>query len=235
MAPRLAPAMGKDRRKEAFVEYQATSDPTRREELETELVLGHQQFCWREARRYRLLADMEELFAEAQAAFVIGVVRRYGRGVDAELRPDTDAWLHFAELVLKRELRAYVRRSGTFLAVPRTSGTLGGKAKAAPAVGGSEGTAAAVLASDLLPTSTPDPYEESERASEAEALNRAVATLPERTATVVRMRFGLAGMAPHELAEIGVVIGVSKQRVALILEQALVTLRQAFAPTKAAA
>jgi DNA-directed RNA polymerase sigma subunit (sigma70/sigma32) len=49
------------------------------------------------------------------------------------------------------------------------------------------------------------------------------------------MRFGLAGIAPHELAEIGVVIGVSKQRVALILEQALASLRRAFAPTEKAA
>jgi RNA polymerase primary sigma factor len=59
----------------------------------------------------------------------------------------------------------------------------------------------------------------------------AVDALPEREATVVRLRFGLAGIAPHELAEIGAIIGVSKQRVEAILKQALATLRRSVEPT----
>jgi DNA-directed RNA polymerase sigma subunit (sigma70/sigma32) len=63
----------------------------------------------------------------------------------------------------------------------------------------------------------------------------AVSALPEREATVVRMRFGLDGIAPHELAEIGVVIGCSKQRVEIILKQALATLRRSVTPEQKAA
>jgi RNA polymerase sigma factor (sigma-70 family) len=72
-------------------------------------------------------------------------------------------------------------------------------------------------------------------ALDGEYLGKLVDTLPDREALVVRLRFGLVGCAPHELAEIGALIGVSKQRTQAILNNALAKVRAALVPSKAAA
>ena len=59
----------------------------------------------------------------------------------------------------------------------------------------------------------------------AETVAALLTTLADRDAQVVRLRFGLDGCQPHELAEIGAVLGITKQRVHVILKRALAALR----------
>jgi len=53
----------------------------------------------------------------------------------------------------------------------------------------------------------------------------ALATLSDREAAVIRMRFGFAGKRPKTLGEIGLVIGVSRERIRQIEARALRRLR----------
>ena len=64
-------------------------------------------------------------------------------------------------------------------------------------------------------------------------LESLVSELPQTWATIVRMRFGLAGCAPHQLPEIGAVLDMTKQRVHELLQKALARLRGRLLPRAA--
>jgi RNA polymerase primary sigma factor len=61
-----------------------------------------------------------------------------------------------------------------------------------------------------------------------ELVGPAVASLPTRTAEIVRMRYGLGGHAPMELHAIGRAMGITKERVRQIVQAALAKLRGRF-------
>ena len=71
------------------------------------------------------------------------------------------------------------------------------------------------------------PDEEMLEKALTEALEAALSTLRPREATILRQYFGLAGTAPRSLEEIGTGLGVTRERVRQIKEQALKRLRHA--------
>lgn len=222
----LPPAIERDVTQTLLTEYRALSVTDREGgAVEARIINGNLRFAFHLARRFEGAgqgtgADLDDLFSCATEA-LLKAIREYDPRVsrDPEGRNSFSGW---AQRLMTQALVAFVK------ARPNSAGNpLDGATSLDAVVDG-------IDQYDALVTE-----EEPDAAAllriESARLVEAVSHLPERQATVVRMRFGLAGMAPHELAEIGVVIGVSKQRVALILDQALVTLREAFAPTRAAA
>jgi RNA polymerase primary sigma factor len=73
----------------------------------------------------------------------------------------------------------------------------------------------------LLPSHQEGVAEIAERAEEAGLLAREVARLPNRTALILRKRFGLLGEREHTLEEIGKELGCTRERVRQIESQAL--------------
>lgn len=81
---------------------------------------------------------------------------------------------------------------------------------------------------DYLPDRvSPGPDEEMLEKALTEALERTLKTLRPREATVLRQYFGLDNAPPKSLEEIGVGLGVTRERVRQIKEQALKRLRHA--------
>lgn len=74
---------------------------------------------------------------------------------------------------------------------------------------------------------SPGPDEQMIENAMTEALETALSTLRPREATVLRRYFGLGDAAPMSLEEIGLRLGVTRERVRQIKEQALRRLRQA--------
>jgi len=240
------PPIGRDETLVLITQLRLETSPEQKERLERLIVEGNLRFCAYHARRYQQVGlELEDLVAVAAAA-LLDAVRRFDPAKSTHFSA-------YARRCFRRDLIVLVRRQASPIRLPREA------RKAEAENGRATVTSPEAVSLDhkraAAKDTGPDPRDRSQRGRpaagfeletenpedgllagiDAERLAALVNDLPEREATVVRMRFGLAGMAPHELAEIGVVIGVSKQRVALILEQALVTLRQAFAPTKAAA
>jgi RNA polymerase sigma factor (sigma-70 family) len=201
----------------------ATSEPET-QRLERLLMEGNLRFCAYHARHYqRPGLDLEDLVAVASAA-LLDAVRRF----------DPAKSTHFAAYArrcIRRDLAVMVRRQGSSIRLPR-------EARRGEAQNGRRTAEAPTVVALPIDHTGHDPalVVESPEAAivasvDAERMVAAVDALPEREATVVRLRFGLAGIAPHELAEIGAIIGVSKQRVEAILKQALATLRRSVEPT----
>jgi RNA polymerase sigma factor (sigma-70 family) len=71
-----------------------------------------------------------------------------------------------------------------------------------------------------------DPAQQRDWADVCQSLLELVNRLPQRQAEVIRLRYGLEGSIPHTQAEIGIRMGVSRQRVGQIEMQALIWLRQ---------
>ena len=81
---------------------------------------------------------------------------------------------------------------------------------------------------DYLPDRvSPGPDEEMIEKALTEALEAALSTLRPREATILRQYFGLDDAAPKSLEEIGAGLGVTRERVRQIKEQALKRLRHA--------
>jgi RNA polymerase primary sigma factor len=74
---------------------------------------------------------------------------------------------------------------------------------------------------DLMAADTPEPTADLELNLRHEALEQALADLPEREALVLRRRFGLDDEQPRTLAEVGDEIGVTRERVRQIERDAL--------------
>ncbi|HMG17628.1 MAG TPA: sigma-70 family RNA polymerase sigma factor [Gemmatimonadales bacterium] len=241
------PAISQEATLALIAQMRIATSPEERERFERLIVEGNLRFCAYHARRYQQVGlDLEDLVAVAAAALV-EAIRKFDPAKSTHFSA-------YARRCIRRDLIVLVRRQASPIRLPREA------RKAEAENGRATVTSPEAVSMDhkraaATKDTGPDPQEWSKRGRpaagfeletenpedgllagiDAERLAKLVDGLPEREATVIRMRFGLAGMAPHELAEIGVVIGVSKQRVALILDQALATLKQAFAPTKAAA
>jgi RNA polymerase primary sigma factor len=78
---------------------------------------------------------------------------------------------------------------------------------------------------ELLPVETPEPLEELHVSLRADALRdaleRAVATLPERDREILRLRYGIDGGEPMTLEQIGRMYGLTRERVRQIEVEAL--------------
>jgi RNA polymerase primary sigma factor len=66
---------------------------------------------------------------------------------------------------------------------------------------------------DLLPSDAPGPADEVDRSLRDDAVRRAVGTLPERDREIVSLRYGIGGVAPRSLKEIGGLLGLTPERV----------------------
>ncbi|MGB2694361.1 MAG: sigma-70 family RNA polymerase sigma factor [Dehalococcoidia bacterium] len=73
----------------------------------------------------------------------------------------------------------------------------------------------------LIATDAPEPDEEVADTLRQEAVQRAIAELPEKERTVIHLRFGTAGEPPQTLTEIGKRLGLSSTRTRELEEQAL--------------
>ena len=81
---------------------------------------------------------------------------------------------------------------------------------------------------DYLPDQvSPGPDEETFEKALTDTLEAALSTLGKREATILRLYFGLGGEDPMSLEEIGVAMGVTRERVRQIKEKALGRLRHA--------
>ncbi|MEV6774205.1 sigma-70 family RNA polymerase sigma factor [Nocardia sp. NPDC051030] len=78
----------------------------------------------------------------------------------------------------------------------------------------------------LIADSAPDPSVTVTEAALGGQLGRALATLPEREAQVISLRYGLDGYDPRTLEEVGRLFGVSRERIRQIEAKAMQKLRQ---------
>ncbi len=78
----------------------------------------------------------------------------------------------------------------------------------------------------LIPDHLPDPSVTVTDAAAHDQLKRALATLAEREAQVISLRYGLDGSDPRTLEEVGRVFGVSRERIRQIEAKAMQKLRQ---------
>ena len=74
---------------------------------------------------------------------------------------------------------------------------------------------------DMVAAPVEEPLAELDVSLRNEALERALAELPERDAEVLRLRFGLGEREPQTLADVGKTLGVSRERVRQIESAAL--------------
>lgn len=74
-----------------------------------------------------------------------------------------------------------------------------------------------------------NPYEQLQSKSLVGDVNRVLAQLEPREADIIRLRFGLEGLEPLTLEEVGEKIGVTRERVRQLQEQALRQLRKNMA------
>jgi RNA polymerase primary sigma factor len=91
---------------------------------------------------------------------------------------------------------------------------------------------------DLIAAPAEEPLGELDVSLRKEALEHALAELPERDAEVLRLRFGLGDTEPQTLSEVGKTIGVSRERVRQIEATALrrlAEMRELTADLRAAA
>jgi RNA polymerase sigma factor (sigma-70 family) len=85
---------------------------------------------------------------------------------------------------------------------------------------GAEGDAASL--GELFPSDDAQPEEEVHVSLREEVLHRALAELPEREQSVLKLRYGLDGDAdPKSLEEIGRILGLTRERVRQIETRAL--------------
>jgi RNA polymerase sigma factor (sigma-70 family) len=74
---------------------------------------------------------------------------------------------------------------------------------------------------DLLASDRPEPIEEVATAERDEKVNEAVQRLPAAEASVIRLRFGLAGEEPRTLRQAGSELGITAERARQLEEQGL--------------
>jgi RNA polymerase primary sigma factor len=72
----------------------------------------------------------------------------------------------------------------------------------------------------------PDPEEAAMNRFMGDEIERALSTLDERDAQVIRLYFGLEGGREHTLEEIGLALGVTRERVRQLRDRALKHLRE---------
>lgn len=74
---------------------------------------------------------------------------------------------------------------------------------------------------DLIASERPEPVEEVEDADRAQRINDVVGQLPEAERNVIRLRFGLDGVDPQTLRQVGAELGISAQRAHELEERGL--------------
>ena len=74
---------------------------------------------------------------------------------------------------------------------------------------------------DLLASDRPEPAEEVESAERQELISGAVAQLPEAERSVIRLRFGLAGIEPLNLRQTGIELGIPLSKARELEQQGL--------------
>ncbi len=74
---------------------------------------------------------------------------------------------------------------------------------------------------DLLASDRPEPMQEVAEAERDERVNEAVGRLPAAEASVIRLRFGLAGEQPRTLRQAGSELGITAERARQLEEQGL--------------
>ena len=88
---------------------------------------------------------------------------------------------------------------------------------------GDEDTTLALLVEDVL---APQPYEELVREELNQTMKSLLSTLSPRQERVLRLHFGMEDGTCHSLAEIGGILGISKERVRQVEKQAMEKLQQ---------
>jgi len=73
---------------------------------------------------------------------------------------------------------------------------------------------------DLPPVEPPDPVEEAERGGLRQAIHRWVGQLPPRQVVILRARYGLDGAPPQDQKTIAAPLGVTRQRLQQLLQEA---------------
>jgi RNA polymerase sigma factor (sigma-70 family) len=217
----IPPALTRDETQSllaAYAEAVATGGPESVQDgsVETKLFNGNLRFAWLVAGRFEVAGsalgyDVEDLFAEASVA-LLDAIRKYDPrvAVDPSGRNSFSGW---CSRLMHQRLVAFVKARGNSSPDPMRDVV----SFDAPIAGDedAETTLHDVVAADENVTP----------AIEASDIVTRISSLPDRDAQVVRLRFGLDGCQPHELAEIGVVLGITKQRVHVILNRALAALR----------
>jgi RNA polymerase sigma factor (sigma-70 family) len=249
----MPPAISRTATLELILALRAAATPEDVERLERKLMEGNLRFCAYHARRYKQAdIELDDLIAVAAAALLDAVrnfnpdksnhfaayarrcirrdlavaVRRQGSPVRLPREPrrgerENGRESVGAPSVLRMDaLRGQVRdtqphRQNT---EPEAEESFGQMTSSGTTFGSASGHSLV----------TEDPTDALLTKIDAERIAIHVGSLPEREASIVRMRFGLDGVAPHELAEIGAVLNISKQRVQVILDRALATLRQSL-------
>lgn len=86
--------------------------------------------------------------------------------------------------------------------------------------------------SDLLAGNLYDPEQELERAAVADLVRHALAEVPERARRVLKLRYGLDDEEPRSLAEVGKLLGISREQARQLEAAGLRRLRRAFEPLR---
>jgi RNA polymerase primary sigma factor len=82
----------------------------------------------------------------------------------------------------------------------------------------------------LADSRTPEPGAAAEQADELQALEQMLELISDREATILRLRYGLEGEEPLTLKQIGKRIGITRERVRQIEQQALQRLHERMRP-----
>jgi RNA polymerase primary sigma factor len=80
----------------------------------------------------------------------------------------------------------------------------------------------------MLNSETPSPDKGLLNKSLQQEIERSISTLKERESDIIRYYFGLSGLRPHSLEEIGEIFGLTRERTRQIKEKALKLLRNTY-------
>lgn len=208
-------------------DYRALSVEAREDgALEAKIINGNLRFAYHIARRFQEVArstgaEIEDLFSLASLALV-KAVREYDPRV-ADTPDAKNSFSGFAQRIMTQALVAFVNTRDNATEQPLDLATT------------FESLPPDLVYDEVLSSDEHEPDTAALARIEIERLLKNVSALPDREAHVVRLRFGIAGFQEHDLAEIGALLGITKQRVASILNTALATLKNKMDPNAAPA
>lgn len=192
-------------------ELRAMTDPAQIEALESAILADNEPFVHFVARQYQRGIALDDLLAVARAA-MLTAIRRFDPDKSSEFPM-------YASRCMRRDLLNEVRRFSGPVAKPRH------EEQWPEGLSMEQQTADGAAFHDTLADET-DEEANILRGLDATYVNKLIDGLSDREATVLRLRYGLAGCLPHQLAEIAAVLGVSKQRAQAIEKRAIERLRE---------
>lgn len=222
MRTHLPDAIPRAMTQQLLSDYRALSVEAREDgALEARLVNGNLRFAYHIARRFQEVArasgaELEDLFSIASLALV-KAVREYDPRV-ADTPDAKNSFSGFAQRIMTQALVAFLNTRDNATEQPLDLATT------------FDSLPPDVDQDDVLSTEGDEPDDAALARIETARLLKNVASLPDREAHVVRLRFGIDGFQEHDLAEIGSLLNLSKQRVRVILENALIALRTKMDP-----